>query len=138
MVSTEQIDEPPASIRAATSVAVFMAGILKTVNLEEGMPSIPQARARMASELQSARHSAISVLKIIHGYGSSGVGGELRIALQSTLRQMAQRGEIRACIYGENWRESDESAWELVKRIPTLKADRDFGKGNRGITIVVL
>lgn len=115
-----------------------MAGKFRTVNLEDGMPSVAQAQARMTGEIKSAGQSAVAVLKIIHGYGSSGVGGDLRIALQSTLRQMAQRGEIRACIYGENWRESDEHAWGLVKRIPALKEDRDFGKGNKGITIVVL
>lgn len=116
----------------------IVADKFKTVNLEDGMPSIPQARARMASEIESARRGAIAVLKIIHGYGSSGVGGELRIALQSILRQMAQRGEIRACIFGENWRQADEDAWDLVKRMPELKQDRDFGKSNKGISIVVL
>lgn len=102
------------------------------------MPSVPQARARLAHELRAAARAGASLLKIIHGYGSSGAGGDLRIALQSTLRQMQSRGEIRQCIFGENWRQGDEQAWELVKQYPSLKADRDFGKQNRGITIVVL
>lgn len=110
---------------------------IRTVNLEAGMPPIPQARARLASEVQAARAAGVTILKVIHGYGSTGVGGDLRIALQSTLRQMAECGEIRACIYGENWRKSDESSWNLIKRFPTLKDDRDFGRGNKGITIVV-
>ncbi len=111
---------------------------LKIFNLEDGMPSVPQARARLASELRAARASGVELLKIIHGYGSSGVGGDLRIAVQATLRQMQERGEIRACIFGENWRKSDADAWDLLKRNPTLKEDRDLGQNNRGITIVVL
>jgi Smr domain len=111
---------------------------IKTVNLEDGMPSVAQAQARLTSELQVARHSRVKVLKIIHGYGSSGVGGDLRIALQSTLRQMQQSGQIRDCIYGENWRKSDGCSWDLLKRFPELKDDRDFGRQNRGITVVVL
>jgi hypothetical protein len=51
---------------------------------------------------------------------------------------MAMRGEIRDCIYGENWRKSDERAWDLLKQLPELKADSDLGKGNKGITIVLL
>jgi len=102
------------------------------------MPSVEQARARLQTELQSARQSGLKVLKLIHGYGSSGVGGDLRIALQSMLRQMAQRHEICDCIYGENWRTSDEPSWELLKRMPELKSDSDLGKGNKGMTIVVL
>jgi len=102
------------------------------------MPSVPQARAKLASLIKSARHERIAVLKVIHGYGSTGTGGDLRIALQATLRQMADRGEIRACIFGENWRTSDDHAWELLKRLPALKDDRDLGGRNKGITIVVL
>ena len=115
-----------------------MLAVLKTVNLEDGLPTIAQASSRLRSELQLARQSRTYALKVIHGYGSSGVGGDLRIALQSLLRQMEDRGEIRSCIYGENWRKADERSWELVKRYPQLKDDRDFGAGNKGITIVVL
>ena len=51
------------------------------------------------------------MIKLIHGYGSSGAGGEIRIAAQKRLTEMATRGEIRACIFGENWAKSDERAW---------------------------
>ena len=119
-------------------LALNMGAALKTVILKEGMPSVEQARARLASEIQTARNNGVSILKIVHGYGSTGVGGDLRIALQSTLRQMAAKGDIRDCIYGENWRTSDERSWELLKRMPELKADSDLGKGNKGITIVLL
>jgi len=111
---------------------------LKTVNLEDGLPTVAQAHARLTSELHVARRSGTTILKIIHGYGSTGVGGDLRIAVQASLRQMVARGEINECIYGENWRKSDERAWEVVKRFSALKSDSDFGKQNRGITIVVL
>ncbi len=115
-----------------------MAKLIQVVNLEDGMPSTAQARARLASELQRARQSGVAILKVIHGYGSSGVGGDLRIALQATLHQMEESRQIRTCIYGENWRKSDGRSWELLKQFPELKDDRDFGRQNRGITIVVL
>ncbi len=115
-----------------------MTTTIKTVNLELGMPSIPQARSRLSSEIRLAQQSGVQVLKVIHGYGSSGIGGDLRYALQSTLRQMAQAKEIRDCIWGENWRTSDERSWELLKRMPELKAESDLGRGNKGISLVVL
>ena len=102
------------------------------------MPTVAEARIRLRTELQLARRYGTTILKLIHGYGSTGVGGDLRIALQASLCQMAARGEIRDCIYGENWRKSDDRAWDLVKRFPALKDDCDFGKQNRGITIVEL
>ena len=115
-----------------------MAGVIKTVILKEGLPSVEQARARLNTEIQVARNGGVKVLKVVHGYGSTGTGGDLRIALQATLRQMAAKHEIRDCIYGENWRTSDQRTWELLKQMPELKHDPDLGKGNKGITIVVL
>ena len=111
---------------------------VRTIVVKEGMPSVEQARARLQTELRTARQSGVKILKLIHGYGSSGVGGDLRIALQSTLRQMVQKHEIGDCIYGENWRTSDERAWAVLRRMPELKSDSDLGKGNKGITLVVL
>ena len=115
-----------------------MLAMIKTVILKEGMPSVEQARARLHGEIQAAQQSGIKVLKAVHGYGSTGVGGDLRIALQATLRQMVTKREIRDCIYGENWRTSNERTWELLKRLPELKSDSDLGKGNKGITIILL
>ena len=111
---------------------------MKTVILKQGMPSVEQARARLRSEIHSAQQAGVRVLKIVHGYGSSGVGGDLRIALQSTLRQMVSKREVCECIYGENWRKSDERSWDLLKGMPDLNRDSDLGRGNKGITIVIL
>ena len=115
-----------------------MALLIKTVILKEGMPSVEQARGRLLTEIQLARQGGLKILKVVHGYGSTGVGGDLRIALQSTLRQMVTKKEIRDCIYGENWRASDERTWDVLKRFPELKGDSDLGKGNKGITVVLL
>ena len=111
---------------------------IKTVNLEQGFPSIEQARSRLQLEIERAQREGFRLLKIIHGYGSHGLGGDLRFALQSSLRRMADSGEIRDCIYGENWRKGDERSWELLKRLPELKTDPDLGRGNRGITLILL
>lgn len=112
--------------------------LLKTVNLEDGLPNVQQAQTRLQAEIDKARSAGILLLKVIHGYGSSGVGGDLRIALQATLCRMSHAKQIQDCIYGENWRTSDERTWALLKRSPELKKDLDLGRGNRGITIVVL
>ena len=102
------------------------------------MPTVPEALQQLDRELACARHEGCVALKLIHGYGSSGAGGEIRIAAQKRLTEMTGRGEIRACIFGENWAKSDEQAWALIKAHPELKQDTDLGKRNLGITIVVL
>jgi len=51
---------------------------------------------------------------------------------------MAIRGEIRACIFGEDWAKSDQQSWALINAHSELKQDTDLGRRNLGITIVVL
>jgi hypothetical protein len=112
--------------------------LIKTVNLKTDMPLVHEALQRLDRELALARQQRCTVLKLIHGYGSTGAGGDIRIAVQRRLYEMAQNGQIRACIYGENWSKSNEEAWKLLQEHPDLKNDSDVGRANRGITIVLL
>jgi hypothetical protein len=112
--------------------------IVATINLKSGMPSVAEALQHLERELARSRQAGYKVLKLIHGYGSSGAGGEIRIAAQRRLTEMASRGEIRARIFGENWAKSDQQAWALLSTHSELKQDSDLGRRNLGITIVVL
>ena len=111
---------------------------MRVINLEDGMPKVEEARLRMQYELQRAKHDRLSAVKLIHGYGSSGTGGALRNELQKELKRMAENGAIAAHVPGENWRVSDQTTWELLKRYPEWKQDKDLGRSNKGISIVVL
>ena len=97
-----------------------------------------EALQRLERELALARKDGLELLKIIHGYGSTGVGGEIRIAVQVRLREMVEDGRIRGCIFGEEWGKSCEDVWRLLQEKPELKSDADLGKRNQGITVVVI
>lgn len=102
------------------------------------MPKVEQARLRMDRELHLARSQGFVAVKLVHGYGSSGVGGALRTELQKELRRAKRNGTILAFVPGENWRISDEATWEMLTRYPEWKQDPDLGKRNQGISIVLL
>ena len=102
------------------------------------MPLVSEALQRLESELVLAAQKKIPVLKVIHGYGSTGAGGDIRIAVQKRLRELAQSGKIRGCIFGEDWSKSNDEAWRVVQSRAELKADPDLGRRNQGITIVLL
>jgi len=102
------------------------------------MPLVREALARLDRELKVAREEGYGLVKLIHGYGSTGSGGEIRIAAQKRLLELQGQGHIRGFIFGENWAKSDEHAWKLLGEHPKLKQDHDLGRGNRGITVVVL
>jgi hypothetical protein len=102
------------------------------------MPAVREALQRMEREFAIARKENARLLKFVHGYGSRGQGGDICLAVQKTLLEMVSGGKIRVCIFGENWAKSDAATWQLLKAHPELKDDPDLGRGNRGITIVVL
>lgn len=111
---------------------------IKIIDLEDGMPTVEEARLQMQHELHTAREQGYAAVKLIHGYGSSGVGGALRIELQKELQRLAGSGYVRSFLPGEDWRISYEKTWELLKRYPEWKRDHDLGKNNKGISIVLL
>jgi hypothetical protein len=119
-------------------VSKALGGAIKTINLKSDMPQVREALQRMHRELSLARQEKINLLKLVHGYGSSGEGGDIRIAVQKQLVELRQSGGIRYCIFGENWSQSDEATWKLMQLHSELKGDADLGRRNRGITIVVL
>jgi len=102
------------------------------------MPSVYEALQRLDRELALARQGKISQLKIVHGYGSTGAGGDIRIAVQLRLHELTEAGQIRGCIFGENWSKTDDATWRLLQAQSGLKSDPDLGRRNQGITVVML
>ena len=108
------------------------------MNLKSDWPTVQQALERLEREVALARDQECPVLKVIHGYGSTGAGGDIRLAVQKRLREMVVAGDIGGCIFGENWSKSDEQTWCLLQARVELKTDRDLGRRNPGITVVIL
>jgi len=110
---------------------------LTIVDLEAGFPDRIQALRKLESALAEAREKQVSVMKIVHGYGSSGVGGILRPVVRNFLRQAKERGDIRLFVTGESFSSFDQRSKDLIHEAPQLLLDSDFG-GNKGITLVLL
>ncbi len=115
-----------------------MPGKMRTIILKEGRPTVEEARTRLNTELESAHRGGIVALKIVHGYGSTGVGGALRDAIRASLRKRRKEGRIRAFVTGEHWDSLDETARLLIDACPELSRDADLGRYNEGITMVLL
>lgn len=111
---------------------------IKTFNLKDGMPTVEEARQILSAALTHARQKKLPVIKLIHGYGSSGVGGALQIGIRKSLRKRRKKGEIRQYIFGENWSIFDEDSRNLLEENPSLRKDSDLDRGNDGISIVIL
>jgi hypothetical protein len=106
--------------------------------VKSDLPSVNEALQRLEREVALARRDKSVVIKIIHGYGSSGEGGDIRIAVQKRLYELVEAGEISRYIFGEDWSKTCDEAWRLLQSHPELKDDPDLGRRNPGITIVLL
>jgi len=115
-----------------------MAQQIRVVNLETGMPNVEEARAKLNSELTKAKQRGDVALKIIHGYGSSGVGGKLKHAILRSLRKRKKEGKIRAYVAGEKFETFDETTKQIIDECPQAGRDSDLNNYNEGIAIVLL
>jgi len=109
---------------------------LRELNVKAGMPSVDEARHILLESLDAAKAGGVRLLKVIHGYGSTGVGGKLRGALRRSLELRKKEGAIKGFIRGEEWSLFSEEARGLCDRFPFLREDPDYCRENPGITIV--
>ena len=105
------------------------------VNLEAGMPTVDMARTHLNMTLRSAKANRVKVLKLIHGYGSSGKGGAIRA---DVLAQKKRAGQIKEFVRGEDFSPFDSAARAIIDACPSLSRDIDYSRANHGITMVLL
>ena len=108
------------------------------VNLEDGMPTVEEALADLRISLQSMRSGRFRIVKLIHGYGSTGRGGKICIGVRNELAAMARKRLIRDYVTGEDFGPYSETSRKIADQYREITRDPDYGKCNHGITIVVL
>jgi Smr domain len=109
-----------------------------TINLETGHPTVEEARQVLKAELEKCRSRKVTAVKIIHGYGSSGVGGALRQGIRKSLITRRKEKVIKAVVFGENWSIFDSVARSMLEQCPELSKDKDLCNSNPGISVVLL
>ena len=111
---------------------------LKTCNVEADFPSLDEARRRVIEEIRKSKREGVRVLKIIHGYGSSGKGGTLNHGLRKSFTLRKKEGVIKDFIPGDNFTIFNPVVLELLEAVPDLRADSDLSTANEGVTILWL
>jgi hypothetical protein len=98
-------------------------------------PRLPAAvESTLLEEWGFVRNSTHErILKVVHGYGSSGQGGRTRDTVRNWL--FAQRGRFRGVIAGEDCSPSNARLEAMVKATG-YPYDPDLLKPNPGVTFV--
>ena len=111
---------------------------LRTFNVEAGFPTLEDARKLVIEEISKAKRGGARVLKIIHGYGSSGTGGRLCFGLRKSFHLRKKEHVIRDFIAGEDFSIFNEATLSLLEAVPELRGDPDLDAMNEGVTILWL
>ncbi|NCA92451.1 hypothetical protein EOM82_04275 [bacterium] len=104
------------------------------INIKEGMPSVVEAMEHLKSCVSGAKQNKIKTLEVIHGYGSTGVGGKIREKARQWLIAQEKIGKIKTVIFGEEFEMFNDKSRNLKAKYPELISY--YEKGNHGITIV--
>ena len=109
-----------------------------TINLEEGMPYVDQAIKKLTYHIKTNKKSGVKAIKIIHGFGSSGTGGRIRVESRAYLARLKGRREITDFIPGEQLSIFDQATRKALDLCPEMRQDRDLDRHNNGVTVIIL
>ena len=96
------------------------------------------AVAQLEIEIDACKLGGFNTLKVIHGYGSHGVGGEIKKEIHKRLKQLKSQKKIVDYIPGENWTQANPKRKIAIERCDELLADSDMLMLNSGVTIVLI
>jgi hypothetical protein len=109
------------------------------INLENNMPTVDEALDRFDDELRIVINAGFKLVEVIHGHGSSGVGGKIRRAFREAMEHNRWGHLIKDVYYGEDLVPGREGLIDLNKYHPRLQ--KELNKtifGNAGVTLLVM
>ena len=110
----------------------------KTINLERGRPFVEAAMKRLTGEIKAAKIEQVKVMTVIHGYGSSGKGGAIKVECRKCLDYFCSVGEIKEYIPGEEFSGRSRRVRSLLRRLPRLASNQNLDRRNPGVTLIVM
>ncbi len=111
---------------------------IRTLNLEAGLPTVEAGLAKLQREITTARNEGVPLLRVIHGWGSSGTGGRLRDACRSYLGRERDGGRVKSVLAGDDYSGASLAGRGLLARHPALQSKKRADTANPGITFVEL
>lgn len=102
------------------------------------MPTVKQALKILDLEIEKAKIAGVFCMKVVHGYGSTGVGGKIKAKLEEVLKKKKKNGEIKDFILGQDWSIFNEKTRVVLDKVRCARDDEDLDKFNIGITIIIV
>lgn len=105
------------------------------VNIEYGMPTVDTALQKVKNSLATLKRIGCKAVIVIHGYGSSGVGGSIKTAVIKCLGDNSMRGIVKLFVSGEQWYGKKREMLAICKDLQNYECRI---ANNEGVTVVIL
>lgn len=112
--------------------------MIRRINIKDDHPPVDIAVSRALSEIECSALQKEPFLKIIHGYGSGGTGGEIKKQLHLELNNLKKSKKIFDYIKGEAFHSKHPLYENAIKVSPELVLDPDLVNLNSGITLIII
>lgn len=110
--------------------------MLRLIDLKDDVYSVEYALAIVEIEIEGAKKEGLTAIKVLHGYGSHGVGGAIMLALRRQLALWKKSGFVKNYFGGDKWDMFDKDSQKILMQDKTIVGDGDLGIANPGITII--
>lgn len=110
---------------------------MQSFNLKSDMPTVEVAIQRLQNWIKYLPKTE-KIVKVIHGYGSTGTGGRIRKAVRQELETMKTKKQIKEYIPGEALGIPMGYVDIIQKYKALLVNDPDYHRTNDGITFIIL
>ena len=111
---------------------------LITIDIKSNNQTVAEAIAQFLVELYSYKKGGYKVMKVIHGYGSHGVGGAIRTAFLKKCKDLKNRKQIEDYTCCDKWTPQNVVRKIAINYCADLLADRELYLLNPGCSIVIM
>jgi hypothetical protein len=111
--------------------------MIRTFDIKSHWPTVEEALGELEEIIRMNRNREV-VIKIIHGYGSTGEGGKIRQGVMAYLQRKANLKQIAGFIPGNAFQHPMGFVNLISQYRKYLKDDSDFNRDNDGITYILL
>ncbi len=111
---------------------------LITIDIKSERQTVSEAIAQFEIEAESYKLGGYKVMKVIHGYGSHGVGGAIKDQFLKKCEQLKRQKKIEDYICCDKWPNGGTVKKIAINYCADLIADKELHFVNPGCTIVIL
>lgn len=111
---------------------------LITIDIKSNRQTVAEAIAQFLVEVEAYKKGGFKVMKVIHGYGSHGVGGAIKQAFLKKCQDLKNKKIIEDYTCCDKWTDKNIVKKIAINYCTDLIADSELTHLNPGCSIIIM